>query len=433
MRNVLLLLFVCLSLSIYAQNSPKCGYTQVRDGIISKYGIASWHEMQAAQSNTVPASKSTAGGADTIPLVFHIIVTQNQLNLLGKEAGIIKLIDSQLKVINADFNAMNKDSVLIPAPFKPLFGNAGIKFGLAHTAPDGSSTPGYEISITTLTGFNLEGGTGSGFGFSTAKYKSSGGADAWDPSTYLNIWVFNVLENNKSSNILGLTIPPSFTRGSNGLSPNELGVILSYKVGTGTPAFRTLTHELGHYFELRHTWGDDDGKCPDNGGMDDGIADTPPQSRETYGCPAFPKYDACSNKDPGIMFMNYMDYTDDPCQHLFTKEQANRMASNVLLNAPSYSLTQHETVLHFPVADIENDFIIYPNPAHTYVNIYFTKTSTALKAIRIINVMGQVVAQEILTQQKGFYNYNLSNSGKGIYFVHLQFEGRTEIKKIELQ
>jgi hypothetical protein len=432
MRNVLLLsLFFGIAFDIHAQqNTPKCGYSSLRDGIIHKYGLAAWQQMQV-QNKPPGAAKSTVAGHDTIPVIFHIILTQLQINNLGKEAGISKLIDSQLRVINRDFNAMNPDSVLIPDAFKPLYGNAGIKFALAHTAPDGSATPGYEITTTTLNGFNLVGSTGSGFGFSDAKYKSSGGADAWDYTTYLNVWLFRGLDNNKATNILGLTVSPSLTYGSYSLPKNELGVVLNYTGWVGNFSARTLTHELGHYFELRHTWGDDDGACPDNGGADDGITDTPPQSRETYGCPTFPKFDACSKSGAGIMFMNYMDYTDDACQHLFTKEQVERMESTIALNAASYSLTQHAGVLQFPGAAAEDEYIIYPNPARTYVNIYFTKTSSSLQSIRIVNTLGQVVAEEVPAAQKGFYNFHLS--GSGIYFVHLYFANRKEIKKVELQ
>jgi hypothetical protein len=75
---------------------------------------------------------------------------------------------------------------------------------------------------------------------------------------------------------------------------------------------RTLTHELGHFFEIWHTWGDDGGQCPATGGVDDGIADTPPEANNSAGAPTGKQYDACSGTTTdGVMYMNFMDYTDD--------------------------------------------------------------------------------------------------------------------------
>ena len=93
---------------------------------------------------------------------------------------------------------------------------------------------------------------------------------------------------------------------------------------------RIATHEVGHWLGLYHIWGDDNNTC--NGS--DNIADTPNQADHSLGCPIFPLVDACTPASPGVMFMNYMDYTDGACQNGFTQGQANRMQS-VLANSRS--------------------------------------------------------------------------------------------------
>ena len=102
---------------------------------------------------------------------------------------------------------------------------------------------------------------------------------------------------------------------------------------------RSLTHEVGHYLNLLHVWGDDGYWCS----SDDFISDTPLQTGETYGCPSYPRTDSCTSSFPGIMFMNYMDYSYDESLYMFTKGQIARMRA-VLVNSRS-SLLQSDALL----------------------------------------------------------------------------------------
>ncbi len=406
---------------------------------VQEQQVKSAYEFKAAHANA--ALKTTA--AAPIPVVFHIVLNEAQIAQLGGAAGIKKRVDSQIIVLNRDFNARNSDSVRIPANFKPLYANAGIEFGLARRKADGSATDGYEIIVTTENGFEMQ-GSGS-VGFKGAKYAATNGADAWDPAKYLNVWVINPLSNGSPASILGLCVPPSFS--AYGIPQAEFGLVLNYGAFgkrtlyadyyiSGINAGRTLTHEVGHYFELRHIWGDDDGQCPsDSRGADDGIADTPPQSEASFGCPTYPKFDNCSATGDGIMFMNYMDYVNDACMMMFTKDQAAMMQSNVQPGANSYSLTQHPELLQYPtgietaMAD-EAALTVYPNP--TTGVVYLTNTNAVIKDVKVYNVVGNVVFNGSSVNDKNF-TIDLSGYPKGVYTVQCNTANGIATKRIVLQ
>ena len=116
------------------------------------------------------------------------------------------------------------------------------------------------------------------------------------------------------------------------------GVVILYTgfgtTGTAAPPFdrgRTATHEIGHWLNLFHIWGDDGTGC--NG--TDEVGDTPNAAGPNFGCPAFPHV-TCSNGPDGDMFMNYMDYTDDTCMFMFTAGQVTRMQA--ALDGPRSSI-----------------------------------------------------------------------------------------------
>lgn len=435
----LVIALLCCTCQVLAQSS-KCGLGTLDSSI----GAVHPDFMKKVKRGLFTDSTQFKGQVKyfSIPIVFHIVLNQSQFTKLGNEAGIKKRIDSQLLVINRDFNAGNADSMLIPLPFKPLYAKVGLSFELAHTMPNGKYTPGYEIIVSDRSGFELSGGYGSGYAFSAAKYNSGGGFDAWDVNSYLNIWIINPLENGKASGFGGLTIPVSYTGSTTGIPDNERGIVLHYGafgvrtnfteyfVGSSTEG-RTLTHELGHLFELRHVWGDDDGLCPGQG-FDDGIDDTPPQASATIGCPSFPFYDSCTTSGNGIMFMNYMDYTIDNCMHLFTVGQAQRMNYYVQPGKEMYSLTQHPDLLKdgetSPNAGY--DFKIVPNPTKENINIIFSKVPVSLKSICITNAKGETIWGIETAEPSAYYHYDCSGTASGVYFVRSVFSDKTMVKKL---
>ena len=143
------------------------------------------------------------------------------------------------------------------------------------------------------------------------KFSSQGGMDATDPAHYLNFWICEI-----GGGILGYAQFPGGALESDGV------VIGSDYFGENAAGGqyghgRTATHEVGHWLNLRHIWGD--GRCK----QDDFVADTPSSDGANYGCPTYPTVNCRSND----MTMNYMDYVDDNCMYMFTVGQNDRMRS----------------------------------------------------------------------------------------------------------
>jgi hypothetical protein len=151
------------------------------------------------------------------------------------------------------------------------------------------------------------------------KNSKRGGDNPWDATKYLNLWACNL-----GQGLLGYAQFPGGAAATDGvvISPVYFG-----RTGTVTSPYnlgRTGSHEVGHWLNLNHIWGDDNGACTGT----DNVADTPNQGAEHYGKPIFPQV-SCSNGPNGDMFMNYMDYVDDNAMFMFSTGQSSRM--NALL------------------------------------------------------------------------------------------------------
>ncbi|MCS7077349.1 MAG: M43 family zinc metalloprotease [Bacteroidia bacterium] len=267
---------------------------------------------QFTQDYIKNAQNMKTGSIITIPVVFHVVYENATENI--SDTRLIEQID----ILNQDFSKTNSDASLVPSAFKSLHVDTEIRFCLATKDPNGNPTTGITRTPTTKSSFSI--------GSNDVKFNSTGGRDAWHTQKYLNIWVCDL-----GSTLLGYAQFPG------GAAATD-GVVLNYrytgKTGATAPfnKGRTATHEVGHYLNLRHIWGDDSGCSPD-----DLVSDTPTQDVESSGCPNFPLTDACQPSSPGVMFMNYMDYTDDACMYMFTAGQKARMRA--ALTGPRASLT----------------------------------------------------------------------------------------------
>ncbi len=226
----------------------------------------------------------------TIPVVVHVVYKTNAQNISDAQ------VQSQIDVLNEDFRRMNADA----NNQWSQAADTNIEFCLASVDPNGNPTDGINRVSTTKKSFRSN---------DDVKKSSRGGADPWDTGSYLNMWVCNL-----GNSLLGYAQFP-------GGNPSTDGVVMLYtafgrvgNVGAPYDLGRTTTHEVGHWLNLRHIWGD--GGCS----VDDFVSDTPASDGANYGCAT--GHVSCGTTD---MVENYMDYSNDACMNLFTAGQSARM------------------------------------------------------------------------------------------------------------
>src|SRR5688500_10630239 len=225
----------------------------------------------------------------TIKTVVHVLYKTAEQNISDAQ------IKSQIDVLNKDYRATNADRSKVPAPWKGLVTDARVQSKLVKATR----------TKTNVAACSHDDGM---------KKAATGGIAPITPKTHMNMWVCAL-----SGGLLGYAQFPG--------GPAETdGVVINVQAfgtqGTAQAPFnkgRTATHEVGHYLNLRHIWGD----TPDCSGSDM-VADTPNCAGPNFGEPTYPVI-TCGNGPNGDMFVNYMDYTDDAAMFMMTTQQVLRM------------------------------------------------------------------------------------------------------------
>ena len=262
---------------------------------------AKMQEIERFTQNAITNGR-LVNGKIQIPVVVNVLYRTAAENIS------LTQIQSQIDVLNKDFNATNSDFNQVPTVFSGVKANVGISFVLDAV---------YRKS-TTKTSWGTR---------DAMKKSTQGGINPTSPTTKLNLWVCTI-----GGGILGYA---QFPGGSSATD----GVVIDSKylgtTGTATAPFnkgRTATHEVGHWMNLRHIWGDT--TCGS-----DLVSDTTTHNTANYGLPAFPHYSTCSGT-PIEMTMNYMDYTDDAGMYMFSNGQKSRMLAIFASGGSRFSFAQ---------------------------------------------------------------------------------------------
>lgn len=420
-------------ISVSAQKNIICGHDLYTNQLENRYPgfkesvSKTFFDLQTHNTQ----QKMTSISNTTINVVVHVVWNNIIENIHDS------IIQSQIDVLNEDFNRLNGDSTNLRNLFQPIAGNAHITFNL------------YQIKRTHTD--SLFDPSQGGIPI-TMKYDSLGGSTAVDPIHFLNIWICKIqplsIFGTPFAQILGFAFPPANLSNwpSSYVAPpvGEDGVVIDYRcVGRNNPYTlsipfstillvsrgRTPVHEVGHYLGLRHIWGD--GGNGSGGGNncqgDDGIADTPNANDQSqFDCNT--SKNTCvdialpwTSLDAPDMVENFMDYSNETCMNTFTIGQVTHMQN--VLTGPRAGLLQP---LGITESTLKNTVLVFPNPVDDIVQIH--SSTQKIKNIEIFDLTGHLVFQAPF-----FTDYvleiNTSKFANGVYTLTLTLENNSNISK----
>ncbi|MFT5981092.1 MAG: hypothetical protein ACI898_001870 [Flavobacteriales bacterium] len=418
-----LLTFLCALLTgslVTAQQTNMMGCAH--DLVLSKMAAANpeyQNHCQAQHEYAVKGSKKQSeervAVVFQIPVVFHIVHNPDfpEQNISDE------VIQRQIEILNEDFRRLNPNAVDTREEFLPVAADCEVEFYLAELDNWGNPTNGIDRVETEEPYFFFD-------IFSTeitldaVKFTDQGGVDAWNQDEFLNIWVCSIYAG-EFAQLFGFAYPPEGAANWEGLIDDvpegTEGVVVNYTVvGDNNPQAnddnflgndggRVLTHEVGHYLGLRHTWGDG---FFDGCAADDGMADTPNiDYNNAYACTLGDNSCDEGEGDLPDMSENYMDYNQDDCVNVFTNDQVNMMRFNLEEFRPELIDGIFVSVNEAILPEIQ----VYPNPASNLVRINADRKMN----VTFHDITGRIV--ETISLNLGVNELNVQAFEAGVYLI----------------
>lgn len=304
-KHLSLALGLSLALNADAQQPVKCATDEYHQEAIKQHPELVKIEQEANEHALKSApSLNKASQIRYIPVVFHVIHKNGFENISQAQ------IMDQIRILNEDFR--KKSGTRGGSSTNPLAADMEFEFRLAQYDPNGNKHDGINRIYSSLT---------------DEANNSVKALSYWDSEKYLNVWVVNTIAaiGVSGGTVLGYAQFP-WDRAS---KPTTDGIVIRADqvgvvgIGDDDQAGRTLTHEIGHWLGLYHTF---QGGCSGSG---DGVGDTPPVASASSGCNK--GRNSCNNDSPNLpdQIENYMDYSDGTCMELFTLGQKTRVQSIV--------------------------------------------------------------------------------------------------------
>jgi PKD repeat protein len=319
-------------------NQPHNGHClsdQLMNDYLQQTGLTQWYQEEQEVMQHAAQHPQEDRATYTIPIVFHVIYNNAQENISNAD------IQQILAEINEDYQLQNADASQARTNFGFIPSNADIDFCLAQRDPTNQpmAEPGVHRVATNVTYFdpNTNG--------NDMKYTSTGGTEAWDRNKYLNVWICDIT-NGANSGIAGYAYRPGIN--SIGIPSDIDGIVIDYNLGT-QPNGNVLTHEIGHFLGLSHTWGNSNqaSGCSD----DDGLTDTPNTAGPSFDYPGSCSGNQTTCGTTQTQYENYMDYSN--CTVMFTTEQTNLMSA-VLANSRNSLTTSNACTPINPLPPVAN-------------------------------------------------------------------------------
>ncbi len=402
-------LFFCFFFFTVSSNSQtrSCGMVeymnqQLQDPEFAREYQETQTRFRAALAQSLNNSNSNRRATLIIPVAVHY-----PSGLEADRACLEALAQSQIDILNADYTATNTDANLWSAAssFYPgtNHGIADIEFRIAtKNHPANLDAELLEGNPAVTIGYNFGNGSDqdtnwSGYmnflvkdiGSGLLGYSPLGGSISGGHTVVMNLGAFG-----SGPGCSGSSIVPS--------APFNLG--------------RTVTHELGHFFNLDHTFS---GACS----SDDGLSDTPNILGSNYNCPSNGSVNGCVSGEKALT-MNYMDYVDDACMFMFTEGQITVTETYLAIIEADF-----KTNVLSVQSEIFEAFSVSPNPNKGSFNVTFQAASNKDVMITVFEIRGRKIYSNTFETNRNFNQIiNLDSAQSGVYLMTIS-NGRHQVTK----